>query len=276
MSTVAVPGIADLPTREQVLPQARTENFKVASGLLGRRRARNLMAIYGFARLVDDVGDEADGDRNALLDLVALELARAFSDPLLPEHPLMRELAATVAECALPIGPFQRLIEANRLDQVVTHYETFTQLYDYCMLSAAPVGELVLHVFDAASPARIALSDRVCAGLQVVEHLQDIAEDHARGRVYMPREDLTHFGVDESALSGRRSAALQALISFESTRARGLLGSGAPLARTLPPAARLAVSGFVAGGFHALDGLEFGGAGRMSYAARMFRTAVGR
>src|SRR6202035_4538545 len=105
-----------------------------------------------------------------------------------PQHPLMQTLAVTVKECALPIGPFERLIEANRVDQMVSRYDTFPQLLGYCQLSAAPVGELVLGVFGAATPNRVALSDRVCAGLQVVEHLQDIAEDHARGRVYMPRE----------------------------------------------------------------------------------------
>ena len=99
--------------------------------------------------------------------------------------------------CRLPSGPFERLIEANRVDQVQTRYETFEQLLGYCQLSAAPVGELVLHVFDAATPERIALSDRVCAGLQVVEHLQDITEDHARGRIYMPQEDLVRFGCDD-------------------------------------------------------------------------------
>ncbi len=276
MSTVAGPGIGALPTREQVLPQARSENFKVASALVGRRRARHLMAIYGFARLVDDVGDEAEGDRGALLDLVSVELARAFSESDQPEHPLMRELALTVHACSMPIGPFKRLIEANRRDQVVTRYETFAQLYDYCMLSAAPVGELVLHVFDAATVARVALSDRVCAGLQVVEHLQDIAEDFGNGRVYMPSEDLVHFGVSESELAGRPSAALRALMAFEGTRARALLGSGAPLARTLPPAPRFAVAGFVAGGFHALDELEAGRSRRLSYARRMLRTAAGR
>jgi squalene synthase HpnC len=276
MSAVAGPGIAALPTREQVLPQARSENFKVASALLGRRRAHHLMAIYGFARLVDDVGDEADGDRGALLDLVELELARVFSESDEPEHPLMRELALTVHECSMPAGPFERLIEANRRDQVVTRYETFAQLYDYCMLSAAPVGELVLHVFQAATPARIALSDRVCAGLQVVEHLQDIAEDFGNGRIYMPSEDLVHFGMTESELAGPPSAALRTLISYEGTRARALLGCGAPLARTLSPAPRFAVAGFVAGGFQALDQLEAGRTSRFSYARRVLRTAAGR
>jgi squalene synthase HpnC len=276
---ISPPAIAALPTRDQVLPQARRENFTVANGILGRRRAHHLMAIYGFARLVDDVGDEAPGDRDALLDLVALELHRVFGEPELgePLHPLMQELALTVRECRLPIGPFERLIEANRRDQVLTRYETFAQLLDYCQLSAAPVGELVLGVFGVATSNRVALSDRVCAGLQVVEHLQDIAEDHSRGRVYMPREDLDRFGCSEQDLSAPvPSAKLRALISFEAARARALLGSGGPLARTLPPAPRLAVAGFTAGGLRALDALEHGRTTRLAYICKMVRTAAGR
>ncbi len=276
---ITPPAIAALPTREQVLPQAGRENFTVASGILGRRRARHLMAIYGFARLVDDVGDEAAGDRGALLDLVALELRRVYAQPGLgePQHPLMQELALTVKECRLPIGPFERLIEANRMDQVLTRYQTFAQLLDYCQLSAAPVGELVLGVFGVATSNRIALSDRVCAGLQVVEHLQDIAEDHSRGRVYMPREDLDRFGCGEEDLAAPvPSAKLRALMSFEGARARALLGSGAPLARTLPPAPRLAIAGFVAGGLRALDELDQGRSTPLAYIWTMLRTAAGR
>lgn len=273
-------GVDQLPTREQVLPQAGRENFTVASGILGRRRARHLMAIYGFARLVDDVGDEAAGDRSALLDVVTAELRRAFAQEGLgpPQHLLMQELARTVRECRLPIGPFERLIEANRLDQVLVRYESFPQLLDYCRLSAAPVGELVLGVFGAATASRVELSDRVCAGLQIVEHLQDIAEDHARGRVYMPREDLERFGCGEQDLAAADapSPSLRALISFEAARARALLGSGGPLARTLPPAPRLAVAGFTAGGLRALDELERGTATRRAFIWQMLRTGAGR
>ena len=137
-------------------------------------------------------------------------------------------------------------------------------------------------MFDAATPERVALSDRVCAGLQVVEHLQDIAEDHRRGRVYMPREDLARFGCGEQDLDSEPpSARLRALIAFEAARARALLASGAPLARTLPAAPRLAVAGFTAGGLRALDALApaFGQAGRprrLGYARHLLRTAAGR
>lgn len=273
------PAVAALPAADQVLSQARSENFTVASRILGRERARHLMAIYGFARLVDDVGDEAPGDRVALLDLVALELRRVFGEAGLgePAHPLMRELQRTVARCHLPAGPFERLIEANRVDQVLKRYETFDQLLAYCQLSAAPVGELVLGVFGLATPDRVELSDRVCAGLQIVEHLQDISEDRRRGRVYMPSEDLDRCGCSDRDLTRPEpTPALRALIGLEALRARALLGSGAPLARTLPPAPRVAVAGFTAGGLRALAELEQGPVTRTAYIWSVLRTAMGR
>jgi squalene synthase HpnC len=261
-----------LPTRPAVMRQARTENFPVDTFVLGRARQRHLMAIYGFARLVDDVGDEVRGDRRALLDEVEAELDVVYAGGR-PEHPVMVTLAVTIRECGLPDGPFRRLIEANRRDQVVARYETFGELLEYCQLSAAPVGELVLGVFGAATPDRVALSDRICAALQVIEHLQDIDEDYARGRVYMPREDLVRFGCDDRDLSGPPTAARRALIAFEAERARTLLHAGAPLARRLPLRPRFAVAGFVAGGRAALNVLE----GRERAFARGFAmAAVGR
>ncbi|HLI59906.1 MAG TPA: squalene synthase HpnC [Solirubrobacteraceae bacterium] len=249
----------DLPGGEALLAQAASENFTVANRLLGADTCRHLMAIYGYARLVDDVGDEAEGDRGALLDVVEDELAAVFAGGE-PRHPVMRSLGSTVRACGLPEEPFRRLLAANRMDQEVSDYDTWDRLMEYCALSANPVGELVLHVFGAATPDRIALSDRICSGLQIVEHLQDIAEDHARGRIYLPAEDRCRFGVDERSLAGADGPGgpdgpLRALIGFEAARARRLLSAGAPLARTLPPRERIAVAGFVAGGRAALDGL---------------------
>jgi squalene synthase HpnC len=276
MTTAAPPTAADLPDRDGVMAQAGSENFTVASALVGHQRQRHLRAIYGFARLVDDVGDEAPGNRMALLEVVSDELARVYDGS--PRHPVMVELQHTVRACRLPSGPLQRLIEANRVDQVQTRYRTFGQLLGYCQLSAAPVGELVLHVFDAATPDRIALSDRICAGLQIVEHLQDIAEDRARGRVYMPEEDLVRFGCNDEDLAGAGTGARRALVAFEAERARRLLGAGAPLARTLSPRPRLAIAGFVAGGRTALDVLETGDDSSRGprFARWMIRSALGR
>lgn len=238
------------------MEQAGSENFPVALGILGPRRRQHLLAIYGFARLVDDAGDEASGDRVALLDAIEADLERIYA-PARPEHPVLRTLAPTVSALDLPAGPFRRLIEANRRDQIVARYGTFAELLEYCQLSAAPVGELVLHVFGAATAERIALSDQVCAALQVTEHLQDVAEDRSRGRVYLPAEDLEHFGCTDADLQAASpSAAFTQVMAFEVERTRALMTAGARLIRELEPRAALAVAAFVAGGRAALSAIE--------------------
>jgi phytoene/squalene synthetase len=127
-------------------------------------------------------------------------------------------------------------------------------------VSAAPVGELVLRIFEVSSPDRIALSDEVCSGLQIVEHIQDVAEDVARDRIYLPQCDLGSLGCTEAELRApRTSPALRAVLRYEAGRARRLLGSAVPLARQLPLQPRLAVCGFAAGGLAALDAIEGAG-----------------
>jgi squalene synthase HpnC len=237
------------------MAQARQENFPVASVVLPRAQRRQLLAIYGVARLIDDVGDEAPGDRAALLDWLDMEIDRTFTGRE-PEHPAMRALAAVAQDPPLPAAPFHALVQANRQDQDVTRYQTFDDLLGYCRLSAAPVGELVLHVFEAATPERLALSEPICAGLQVVEHIQDVAEDYSRGRIYMPAQDMARFGCPESDLAApRASDELRSLLAFEAARAARLLSQGAPLAITLPARPRIALAGFVAGGRAALHSL---------------------
>jgi squalene synthase HpnC len=243
------------PSYASIMSQAREENFPVASRVLGGRQRRQLLAIYGVARLIDDVGDEALGDRGATLDWLDCELGR-ISTGAAPEHRAMQALVAAWSGGTPPVAPFRTLVQANRQDQEVSRYETFEQLLGYCRLSAAPVGELVLHIFAAATPDRLALSERVCAGLQVVEHIQDVAEDYRRGRIYMPRADMERFSCPETDLAGPwASNALRSLLSFEAQRARDLLDSGPPLARSLSGRPRVAVACFVAGGRAALDAL---------------------
>ncbi len=189
----------EIPSAQAVMARAGNENFPVAARVLSRRHRRGLLAVYGFARLADELGDELEGDRLAALDWLEGELDRAYAGRA--RHPLLRGLQATLAEHALPRGPLVRLIDANRIDQRVRRYETWEQLRSYCELSANPVGELVLCVFDLATPRRIALSDRVCTALQLVEHLQDVREDCGRGRIYIPEEDLLRYGCSHEQLA---------------------------------------------------------------------------
>jgi squalene synthase HpnC len=277
MTATATSPLSRAPTRDAVMAQAGEENFPVALRILGATKRAHLLSLYGFARLVDDAGDEADGDRLSLLDAIEADLNRIFEGEREPELPLLRTLARSVRELGLPAAPFRRLIEAGRRDQLVDGYPTYDSLLDYCRLSAAPVGELVLHVFGSATPDRVLLSDSICAGLQVTEHLQDVAEDRAKGRVYLPAEDLERFGCTGDDL---RAAAtrpqLSNLIEFEVARARSLLDAGAPLIERLPARAAIAVAGFVAGGRAALGAIQRAGYDVLGARPRPTRAAFAR
>jgi squalene synthase HpnC len=240
--------------RDEMSAKASRENFPVALRLLPRDVRTSLMAIYGFARFTDDIGDEAEGDRLALLDWLEDELELAAEGKAV--HPVFRRLSPVIQSLELDLGPFRALIEANRVDQRVTRYETFDDLVGYCMLSAAPVGQLVLAVFDELSADRIAYSDQICIGLQLVEHLQDIGEDARRGRIYLPLEDMTRFKcTEDDLLAPTACIALRDLVEMECQRARHLFEPGIPLMATLPLQPRLAIGGFVAGGMAALDSI---------------------
>jgi squalene synthase HpnC len=262
-----------------VMAQARRENFPVASHLLPRPARAHLLALYGFARYVDELGDEAPGDRLAALDAVEADLDRAYAGAA--EHPLLRALQPTLAQCRLSRRALVALIEANRVDQRVARYETWEQLQGYCALSANPVGELVLEVFGLATPQRVALSNAICTALQLAEHCQDVAEDLARGRRYLPAEDLARCGATERDLRATHaSGPVQGLLALEVARARELLARGAPLLDTLRGRVRLAVAAFLGGGHAALDAIEragfdvLAGAPRASRARRLTATAA--
>ncbi|MFI9051432.1 squalene synthase HpnC [Streptomyces sp. NPDC053427] len=254
-----------------MLDKAAHENFPVAPFFLPRAWRADLMAVYGFARLVDDIGDgdlapgggdavllgldaAATDDRTAMLDALEADLRRVFRDAAPgPRHPLLRRLGPTVRRCALTPEPFLGLIEANRQDQIVTRYGTYDDLLAYCELSANPVGRLVLGITGTASPQRLRHSDRICTALQIVEHVQDVAEDLGRDRIYLPAEDLKRFGVSEADLAAPSGgASVRALIAYEAERARDLLDEGAPLVGSVHGRLKLLLAGFVAGGRAAL------------------------
>jgi squalene synthase HpnC len=249
---------ADDLTAPAILAKARRENFPVALRVLPGRLRHRLEAIYGFARLVDDIGDELPGDRTAALDRLEADLHRAFRGEA--EHPLLQRLTPLVRELGLEPDPFLRLIEANRQDQVVNRYATWDELVRYCTLSANPVGELVLASVGALTPERVRASDDVCTALQVVEHVQDVGEDLGRDRIYLPREDLDRFGVGEDDLRAQTpSDDVRRLLAFECDRARGLLDAGTGLVSSLRGGGRVAVAGYVGGGRATIDAIERSG-----------------
>jgi squalene synthase HpnC len=255
-----------------VAAKASAENFPVALRVLPRRWRAHLTALYGFARLTDDIGDEplpgmpagasagtVTAARLRLLDDLQADVDRCYSDDQEPGLAAIRALKRTVKDCGIPVQPLHDLIQANRQDQVVTRYETFQDLEDYCRLSANPVGQVVLYIMGAATPERIAASDQVCTALQVIEHSQDVAEDLGNDRVYLPARDMARFGVTEADLAQPEAGQpVRDLLKFEADRAAGLLDAGAPLVGTLNGMARLAIAGYVAGGRATLKAIRAG------------------
>jgi squalene synthase HpnC len=239
------------PSASSVAARARTENFPVASLLFPRALRPHLRAVYGFARLVDILGDEYEGDRTAALDELEAELEACYEGA--PSWEVMRALQPTIQACSLPREPFLRLIEANRMDQRIAEYENWADLKHYCVHSADPVGRLVLGVLGRTEAELVALSDDVCTGLQLVNFLQDVPRDLALGRVYLPAEDRRRFGVTEL---DRPSPELRRLLEFEAERGRGLLGSGEELGRRLGGRSGRGVALFARGGLAALEALE--------------------
>jgi squalene synthase HpnC len=254
----------------------RTENFPVALRVLPAHRRAVLRCIYDVVRTVDDVGDEGDlgpAERLAALDALDDDLDRVFAGGT-PHVRVIGALAPHVA--LLPAAPFHDLVAANRADQTVTRYASRDELIGYCRLSAVPVGRLVLAAFEVRpTEAMLDGSDRICTALQLLEHLQDVAEDRARGRVYLPADARAAAGVTEEDLDAPTATpALRRLVLAECTAARDLLADGVPLLGRLHGAARLAVTGYAAGGAAAADAVERTGGDVLGRAARTRRRDV--
>ncbi|HEY3561360.1 MAG TPA: squalene synthase HpnC [Kribbella sp.] len=262
--------LAELGTREH------GENFPVALKLLPAVHREALHAVYAYARTVDELGDSYPGDRTAALRAFAADLDRIWTGHE-PEHPVLRRLRPVVHAHELASEPFHRLVQANLQDQTITRYETFEDLIGYCRLSADPVGRMVLGVFDVHDAEAERLSDLVCTALQLVEHWQDVAEDHRAGRIYLPRKDLSTYGVAERDLEREHATPeLRELMLFETARAAGMLDEGAPIVRRLHGWSRLSVAGFVAGGRATVRALRRTGGDVLGRQARPSRTSTAR
>jgi len=220
--------------------QAGSENFPVALRVLPKDPRDKLMRAYAFARFVDDVGDEAPGDRLALLDVIDADVRALPSGTAV--LPVVQALRPLVEDSGTPLSPFLDLIEANRIDQRVSSYSSLADLLHYCDYSAAPVGRIVLHIAEAATEQNVADSDAVCNALQVLEHCQDVGEDARAGRVYIPGVQL------DDALASTTGPTVRVAVATHVALARGMLHPGRALVRRLHGWPRLAIAGFVGGG----------------------------
>jgi squalene synthase HpnC len=231
------------------------ENFPVASLLLPAHLRPAVRAIYRFARTADDVADEGDAppeDRLRELEALGLDI-----DGLDASGTRWPDLAAAVSEHRLPLSLLHDLLSAFAQDVTTRRYADYPALLDYCRRSANPIGRLLLALYRREEPGLLAMSDAICTGLQLTNFWQDVAVDWDKGRVYLPRDDLARFDVDEAQIASRRvDDRWRALMAFEVARARALLHGGAPLAAALSGRIGLELRLVVQGGLRILERID--------------------
>lgn len=265
---------SDVEAREYCRRLARThyENFSVATWFLPGRVRQHFFNVYAYCRISDDLGDEV-GDAQAslqLLDQWEAELDACYSGA--PRHPVFVALAETVRTCDIPKQPFSDLLKAFRQDQTVTRYRTFEDLLGYCRYSANPVGHLVLYVCGYRDAERQALSDFTCTALQLANFWQDVSVDYAKGRIYLPLEDLERHGVNEEELaSTKNTPAFCEMMRFEVDRARDWFRQGLPLAAKVDRELAIDIELFSRGGQEILNAIA-----RQGYAVLGRRPAISK
>jgi phytoene synthase len=232
------------------------ENFPVASLLLPKALRDPVSIIYRFARSADDIADEGHDPadvRLARLDVYRAQLAA-------PSEPLFLEVAKIIRQHGLPRELFAALLSAFSQDVTKKRYRDFPELLDYCRRSANPVGRLLLHLFKRTSERDLAHSDAICSALQLINFWQDVDIDYAKGRIYLPQDEMARHGVSERHIAERRcDSAWVALMRFQVERSRSMILSGQPLARSLPGRIGLEIRATIQGGLRILDKIERAG-----------------
>jgi squalene synthase HpnC len=224
------------------------ENFPVASLLLPAALREPVGAIYRFARGADDIADEGDDAPET-----RLEKLRDYRQLLKPPS----EVASIIRRHDLPVALFEDLLDAFTQDVTKKRYASFSELLDYCRRSANPVGRLLLHLFKRTTDSDLACSDAICSALQLTNFWQDVEIDYAKGRIYLPQDEMARHQVTEQHLLEKRcDASWRALMRFQVDRSRTLLLSGEPLGRALPGRVGLEIRATIQGGLRILEKIE--------------------
>jgi len=248
------------------------ENFPVASLLLPRRMRPHVAAIYAFARAADDFADEGDRsveERQRLLDLWQARLLEAVAgttstvqrppgrgEPVHTQE-IFLALGVTVRRLQLPSVLLEDLLSAFRQDVTVTRYDTWAALRDYCRRSSNPIGRLVLRIGGYAAHDLDSWSDAICTALQLTNFWQDVKSDHARGRIYLPLEEMRAHGAEEAALAqGRITTEWRNALAAAVLRTRALFTDGLPLCDRLGGRLRYEIRATWLGGTRVLDRIE--------------------
>ncbi len=239
------------------LARTHYENFSVATWFLPRRLRQDFLNVYAYCRISDDLGDEV-GDPAAalaLLDEWQAQLDACYEGN--PRHPVFVALAETVKKFAIPKHEFSDLLIAFRQDQTITRFETFDNVLDYCRYSANPVGHLVLYLCGYHDAERQQLSDYTCTALQLANFWQDVSVDYAKGRIYLPLEDLRSYEVNEQDIrENHNTPAFCAMMKFEVERARQWFDRGLPLIGKVDAELAIDIELFSRGGQEILNAIE--------------------
>jgi squalene synthase HpnC len=266
------PSLQDAFAYCERLARSHYENFSVASWFLPKRLRQHFFNVYAYCRISDDLGDET-GDCAAslqLLDEWETELNACYGGA--PRHPVFVALAGTVREFDIPRHEFSDLLTAFRQDQTTTRYQTFDDLLGYCRNSANPVGHLVLYLCGYRDPERQQLSDFTCTALQLANFWQDVSADFAKGRIYLPLEDLQRYDVSEhNILHGKNTQQFCEMMRFEVLRAREWFERGLPLISKVNRELAIDIELFSRGGQEILNAIE-----RQKYAVLGNRPAISK
>jgi squalene synthase HpnC len=214
----------------EALCRARHHNYPVGSMFARSHLRKHIFAMFAFARVADDFADEAayEGRRARELDRWEEQLHNAYRGHA--EHPVFVALADTVDKFDLPITEFIELLSGFRTDLERRRYATFDELLSYTRQSAEPIGRLVLYIGGYRAPELHAYAESLSTAMAIARLIQDIPSDWERGRVYLPAEDLRHFGVSENDIASRRvSASVGNLVRFEVARTRALFEHARPI-----------------------------------------------
>lgn len=221
--------------------QQHYENFPVASIALPKHLRHPISLIYNFARQADDIADEGHHKPEHRLAMLAgykkqLDLINAKQKS---NSAFFVEFGKMIETYQLPLEPFYDLLDAFSQDVVKTRYANFDEIKDYCKRSANPIGKLLLHLFEKATPENIAYSNNVCTALQLINFYQDIAIDFDttfhKSRVYLCQDEMESFGVTEAQIASQHiNLHWEQFMMFNIERAEGMLQAGKPLEQILP------------------------------------------
>jgi squalene synthase HpnC len=251
------PTLAEAEQYCRELAESHYENFHVASWFLPKRLRPHFHSIYAYCRISDDLGDEVESQAQALalLDVWQEQLDACYRGEA--KHPVFVALRETIRICDIPKEPFADLLIAFRQDQTVTRYASMGDVLDYCRYSANPVGRLVLYACGYRDDERFTLSDETCSALQLANFWQDIREDFARGRIYLPQDAMGAAGVDERMLANQQAtSAFRALMQEQLAYTRAMFARGAKLVGMVDRELAVDLDLFTRGGLEILRAIE--------------------